>query len=298
MSKYIDAGNIGAAWLRAYEALMSAPGRQIVNLAVNISEPLMEDVGVRASLEGDLARLRDNPTRRGNWQSVHTVANTIFPISLYTADLSDSADRFFKHAIAADRNRRGMRSGWGTYIGRLLDYERPDGSRVNQLEKMLEVLGEDRKWSDLYEAPITYPGEIADITTPASADFHLISPSDRRRRGGPCLAHISITALDGQLHLAAQYRRHSYVARAYGNFLGLARLLNFLAIESGNQVGTMLVVGTHAEIEKEAGANRGNLLMAAQAAEGEIRSIETTNRPLGASWRDLELPMSGAGAKV
>lgn len=54
-----------------------------------------------------------------------------------------------------------------------------------------------------------------------------MGPEDRRRRGGPFLAHVSLTSVDGSLHLAALHRRHHYLARAYGNFLGLARLRNF-----------------------------------------------------------------------
>lgn len=288
MSTYIAARDIGQAWLSAFEMLLQAPERQLVNLAVDITDPMTEDLGVRSALECHLAWLRDT-SAPGPWQSVHTVANTIFPISLYTPGGDDSADRFFSNARTADRARsQGRRSQWGTYIGRLIDYETPGGIRVNQLENMLRVLRGDRRWADLYEAPVTYPGETtADAETPC-ADMTVIGPGDRRRRGGPCLAHVSITAVDGRLHLTAQYRRHSYVARAYGNFLGLARLLNFLAAESGYQVGGMLVVGTHAEIEQARGSSE--LLAAAQAAQGNVRSVETSNRPLGASWKDLELP--------
>lgn len=288
MSRFIAARDIGQAWLSAFEALQEAPGRQLVNLAVDITDPLAEDRCVRSALERHLAWLRDT-SAKGSWQSVHTVANTIFPISLYTPGGPDSADRFFSIASTADRARsRGRLSQWGTYIGRLIDYETPGGTRVNQLENMLRLLRGDRHWADLYEAPLTYPGETTADSGDLSADMTVINPGDRRRRGGPCLAHVSITAVDRRLHLTAQYRRHSYVARAYGNFLGLARLLNFLAVESGHQVGGMLVVGTHAEIEHAAGSHQ--LLEAARIAQGEVCPIETSNRPLGASWKDLELP--------
>jgi hypothetical protein len=287
MSTYVNAENIGAAWLLAYQALMRAKGNQLTNLAVSINDPLKEDVGVRSALEHELARLRiaspDSP-----WHSVHTVANTIFPISLYHPDLADAASRFFMHSIAASRTRRGRKQGWGTYIGRLVDYKGPEGTPINQLDNILRLLRGERHWSDLYEAPLTYPGETIGDAASTSADLHLIGPGDRRRRGGPCLAHISLTAIDGQLHLTAQYRRHSYVGRAYGNFLGLARLLNFLAHESDREVGGMLVVGTHAEAESK--ARRTDLLEAATAAQGEVRPIETSSRRLGASWRDLDLP--------
>jgi hypothetical protein len=287
VSTYVTADNIGAAWLLAYQALMQARGRQLVNLAVSIDNPLSEDVGIRSALEHTLARLlQDSP--KSPWHSVHTVANTIFPISLYHPNLPEAANRFFMHSIDASRARRGRRQGWGTYIGRLVDYEGRDGARVNQLDTMLRLLREKRQWADIYETPLTYACETSGESASANADLHLIGPGDRRRRGGPCLAHISLTANDGSLHLTAQYRRHSYIGRAYGNFLGLARLLNFLAHESGREVGGMLVVGTHAEVEGI--AERANLLEAATRAQGQVQPIETFSRPLGASWRDLDLP--------
>lgn len=286
MATYIEADNIGEAWLQAYRALIRAPGHTLVNLAINIRNPLMEDVGVRNALEIDLARLR--VARAGvPWHSVHTVANTIFPISLYQPHLPDAATRFFELSSAGNQARRGKNKGWGTYIGRLVAYQGPDGKRVNQLERILQVLREARHWADLYEAPLTYPGE-ASAAESTSSDMNVIGPGDKRRRGGPCLAHISVTAENGKLHLTAQYRRHSYVARAYGNFVGLARLLNFLAHESGHEVGTLFVIGTHAEIESVPG--RTDLLVAASAASGTRQPIETSSRPLGAAWSDLDLP--------
>jgi hypothetical protein len=292
VSTFIAAGDIGQGWLRAYKALSDAPQRQLINMAVDIAEPLTEDLGIRAALERHLALLRDRSTR-GSWQSVHTVANTIFPISLYNPGRPDSATQFFANAQMADRARHGRYRSWGTYIGRLIDYQLPGGTRINQLESMLRVLQGERNWADLYEAPLTYPGETSADPYLGGLDAPIIGPGDRRRRGGPCLAHISITALDGRLHLTAQYRRHSYIARAYGNFLGLARLLNFLAEESCYQVGGMLVVGTHAEIEESAGSS--DLLISAESAQGNMHSIEVANRPLGASWKDLELPAKAPG---
>jgi hypothetical protein len=115
--------------------------------------------------------------------------------------------------------------------------------------------------------------------------------------GGPCLAHVSLTSVDGYLHLTALYRRHYYLARAYGNFLGLARLLNFLAQESGRQVGQMLVVGTHAQIEPGPSVVVLNALAdAATEAQGTVHPIEVATRPLGASWRDLDLPTTDTPA--
>ncbi|WP_459548558.1 thymidylate synthase family protein [Nocardia sp. X0981] len=293
MATSIHAGDIGDAWLQAAQALARARGRTLVNLAVSIADPLREDLGIRRVLEESLADLaRGNGVKRPpTLHSVHTVANTIFPISMYNPGHPGAAAEFFDRAQRVGDLHERRRNEWGTYFGRLVSYPRADGSKVNQLEKFLDVLAEGKTWSDRYEAPLTFPGESTELVGDAlTADALVIGPQDRRIRGNPCLAHLSFTVLDGAIHLTALYRRHHYIARAYGNFLGLARLLNFLARESGREVGAMMIVGTHADLEMGTTAHNRDLLARAAEAQGEVGPIEVSNRGLGASWSDLELP--------
>lgn len=304
MATSIHAGDIGDAWLQAAQALAQAPGRTLVNLAVSITDPLREDLGIREELEKSLVGLArgNGASKPATLHSVHTVANTIFPISMYNPDHPDAAAKFFERAQSVGSLHVGRRNEWGTYFGRLVSYPLPDGSTVNQLERFLDVLAEGKTWADRYEAPLTFPGESteligkADDVDAATADALVIGPQDRRVRGNPCLAHLSFTVLDGAVHLTALYRRHHYIARAYGNFLGLARLLNFLARESAREVGGMLVVGTHADLEMGTRAHHRDLLARAADAQGDVHPIEVSTRPLGASWSDLELPSSARAA--
>jgi len=279
----------------------------IVNLAVDITSPTTEDTGVRGAIEHTLAEMRD--TRRGfaNVQSMHTVANTVFPISLYRPGTNGAASRFIANALKGEQNRsHATRRQWGTYLGRLVAYPARDGGTTNQLAVNLDRLsGKDREWSDLYEVPITTPDgdhddpdweeREPDFAATVGAVLHGDTRLDARRRGGPCLAHISLTLEDGVVSMLALYRRHSYITRAYGNFLGLARLLYFLAHESGHDVGNLLVVTGHATVDAP---GRGELLVAAEAAAGCPTAIETGARPLGATWSDLDLrpPIVGASA--
>src|SRR3954449_1553562 len=105
MSTYIHAENLGAAWLKAFSALVDSHG-DLVNLVVSISDPLTEDLGVRGVVEAELAqRLQEGAKPKP--QSVHTVANTIFPISLYRSGLPDSAERLWQAALLGQRSRHG-----------------------------------------------------------------------------------------------------------------------------------------------------------------------------------------------
>jgi len=290
MAIFIDEKDIGTAWLAAYEALQETG--QAVNLSVAIAHPLHEDVGVRRAIERRLVELQAAGTSNfANPQSMHTVANTIFPIGLYRPGRDGAASRFMANVHRNEGLRASSRSRrWGTYIGRLTAYPSQDGSTTNQLELILKTLNAGRKYVDTYEMPIVAPD--VDLGSPghltSGAVLHGDVGFDTLKRGGPCLAHISLTSSrDGALSMVALYRAHVYETRAYGNFLGLARLLAFLAAESGRDVGQLLVVTGHAY---SAAPGRATLLAAACAAAGTVTPIEISARRLGATMRDLDLP--------
>lgn len=289
MATFIEATDIGSAWLKAYEALQG--NRDAVNLSVAISDPLHEDLGIRRAIESRLVELKASGANNfKNPQSMHTVANTIFPIGLYRPESEGAALRFLANVERAERLRAHSRSRrWGTYIGRLTAYPARDGGTTNQLQIILQTLNGKTNRVDAYEMPLPIPGgdRGAQGDTTAGAVLHGDVRCDALKRGGPCLAHISLTRLKGVLSMVALYRAHTYEARAYGNFLGLARLLAFLATESDLEVGQLLVVTGHAYA---AAPSRSALFVAAARAAGTITPIETSARPLGATMRDLDLP--------
>ncbi|WP_164743578.1 hypothetical protein [Microbacterium sulfonylureivorans] len=293
MATVVWGSDIGDAWLNAYEQLL--PRGEVHNLTVNIASPLEEDLGVRRVIE---RKLLDFETAGGkdhrNPQSMDTVASTIFPVALYRPG-PGAAERLFRNVARAESLRaHSRRKGWGTYIGRLTNYPSPAGARVNQLELAIDRLSaRDKAWSDLYELPIGAPGEpYAPDSAGVSLGTHADMAYDARTIGNPCLAHISLTRLNGVVHMVALYRRHHYVARAYGNFLGLGRLLNFLAAESGLEPGELTVVTGHALAET---SKRHAIYGEARQAAREVVPIEVGARPLGASVDDLELPRGGGG---
>ena len=65
--------------------------------------------------------------------------------------------------------------------------------------------------------------------------------------GFPCLSHVSFTLVGQKIHLTALYRNQDFVSRAYGNFVGLARLGTFIAREVGRELGEVLCVASHAD---------------------------------------------------
>ncbi|WHP18930.1 hypothetical protein [Cellulomonas sp. ES6] len=288
MSTHVDAGNIGDAWLGAYSAL--ATTGELVNLTVTIADPLHEDVGIRRTIE---ARLAEESRRKRDFraQTMHTVANTIFPIGLYRPERPGAVQRFYERVEAIEGARRHSRkTGWGTYIGRLVSYPSPDGKPTNQLAQVLDVLCAERNYKNRYEMPIIAPDRDGPVGgSGGSAVLQGGRGTAAPARGGPCLAHISLSSLHGAVSMVALYRNHTYEDRAYGNFLGLARLLSFLATESGQAVGELMVVASHADAILP---RRKELLRAASSVAGETRPIELSARPLGAPMSDLAMPES------
>lgn len=300
MSTHVVGSDIGGAWLKAFAQLLEAPTDGLVNLTVTIEQPMLEDRGVRYELEHAIARLRDTGAsgfRRP--QSVHTVANTLFPISLYRRG---HADTFFRNAITGQVGRGGKPTSWqpsGTYIGRLIRYPIADGkSTINQLEMTLDRLRSANR-KDYYELSVEQPvteelnsrGDVG-YKSGLHEGMPIYLPGfDNQIRGGQCLSHISLTLIQNRLSLTALYRHQVYVSRAYGNYLGLARLLAFLAYESGRDVGEIMVVASHADIDATRAAAESLLSAAVRSSGIDMAQIEVESRPLGAPWRDLDLPV-------
>lgn len=291
MSTHVSGSNISTSWLAALAALNDAAGSSAVNFSVTVEHPDQEIANVRQALDRKVAELHAERPKDFN-KSVHTVANTIFPISLYRVG---KPENFYSAALIGQSGRSGSITSWGpkagTYIGRLLRYPTYDGTEVNQLRRLLEYLDSDTNWADRYEVEMSLPSPDM-LTSTGSASTYLAG-FDNAARGGQCMSHLSLNLSGGKLSMVALYRHQTYISRAYGNLLGLARLLKFLAAESKKdlEVGELMVVASHAEIEQGARRSIASLLdPATNGSTGAASAIEWHSRPFGSTWSDLELP--------
>jgi len=71
----------------------------------------------------------------------------------------------------------------------------------------------------------------------------------------PCLSHLSFKYDHRRtlLHLTALYRNHTYLSHAYGNFIGLGRLMQFACRETETRPGELVSISTHADAEISTG---------------------------------------------
>ena len=255
----VHAEDVSSAWVQALSALNAlAPRRSSLHTVVTIDNPTAEDPVIRK----DVDQLLDNLAM----QPIETVANTIFPVQM-AATSHDHAElvRRYRTLYPLLRTRWHLNSH-GTYFGRLVAY--PTSSQQDGYDQLGEVIRKielehtrGNAKTALYEAVVAH----ADDRTESDADegesgtlsraLMVYSPTkDKLPVGGfPCLSHCSFQLdRDGRVHALAQYRSQYLVQRAYGNYLGLGRLLAYVCERTGRELGQLTVTAGYAQIEPKA----------------------------------------------
>jgi hypothetical protein len=264
MSSYIPpAENLSEAWLRTVEHVTGVGGHAI-NVISTVQDPLVSEIPtIRSAVDALLA----GGDRKGvRIQSVDTVAGTIFPRDLYAdtgltyrtemdrdelAKLDASAsDLYTAYAEILPLLRTDGANKRGTYFGRMTGWPGKTGAGINQLadriSRLRRRLDNNQQRHNLEDIAVAGEAELLDV-----AGLQVYAPGDRRNRGFPCLVHIDLTLHQGQLSMAATYRHQFLMTKAYGNLVGLCRLLGFLAQQSGYGVGELVVNATFADAEHD-----------------------------------------------
>lgn len=218
------------AWREAVRALASPP-YAADNVIIDIANPL-----ARATLEDPVVAEVDAFLRQWNAKPIETVANTLFPAALYRRHGAPAFyNRFMTRVLpAAKRDDRWS----GYYFERMINLPRSGGGSLNQLDDIIDRL-KDRKVTARNKFELSIFDPLRDVT--------------RSNYGGQCLSHASFkphrTAQGERLDLTVMYRNHYYIEKLLGNFIGLGRLMAFVAEEAGLSVGTLTVVSVHALID-------------------------------------------------
>ncbi|MFJ8536882.1 hypothetical protein [Streptomyces sp. NPDC093591] len=235
--------DVTQAWVAACNKLdrKDNPDRTGLHTVVRIADPTSDDLVFRAELD----RLR---TARGLWP-LETVAGTLFPEALAArcAGPDDLAKRYRQMYQVIKRYPGNHR---GTYFGRLVSYPAASKSGVDQL---CTVIGRLRAQAAGNKIAAAYEIDIAAAmeTEEAGADLMVhTAGKDNSYIGFPCLSHISLQLdRDRRVHAAALYRSHFMFERAYGNYLGLGRLLAYIAQQAELACGSLTVVAGHARLD-------------------------------------------------
>jgi len=203
---------VAGVWFQMLDYICSHPGKELSPLLINLS-----DIDPVACEKVDPIReALDKALLKRELNSVNTVANTIFPLSLYRLAKFDR-NKFYKiyNDIVPRLKAVDSRNKDGLYFERLIAYD--DSETGNQLEFIIkEFTSRKGVRRSLLQASVFDPKR--DHKRNAQIAF-------------PCLQHVSFTYIGDQLSVNAFYATQQLFDKAFGNLLGLVRLGNFMARE-------------------------------------------------------------------
>lgn len=228
-----------SAWREAVRHVDSAPGHEAYNVVIDIADPVAGSTLSNPAIAAVDAFL----TARA--KPIETVANTIFPESLYLCHGAPAFFDVFSQRVLP-KVRRGER--WsGYYFERMINYPVAGSHPPNQLWNIVERMRDDGvRALNKFELSLFDP--VRDV--------------DNSPYGGQCLSFLSFKVIPGakrRVTLTAQYRNHFYIEKLLGNLIGLGRLMGFVAREADLAVGPLTVLSTHAKIDQPGSAVRGDI---------------------------------------
>jgi hypothetical protein len=237
MSKFLSAPNNASAWVQIMEHLFAEPEGKCFHLVTAIADPQIEQKG--------FTQIVDALAKATGVISTMENANAIWPHVLAPPgqDFARTMERM--KTFAAPLIKEANSKHADSYLERLVAWRSKDGgTTVPQLENIIERMkkeaGNAAPKSSAYDLAIFSAG-----LDPGYMSF-------------PCLSHLSLKLDIGcqKVHLAAMYRNHHFISHGYGNFVGLGRLMRFVASQVGLAVGEFLCVSTHADAELHRGKGR------------------------------------------
>lgn len=229
-----------SVWLAAVEHLSGLQNGEDFDVFLHVAQPTV--------LTGEDRRVHDEVDRfltsYGAF-SIHTVAETIFPLDEYQRGGVDSLFSTYPEKLLTIQNARKDKR-WGSYAYRILRQKDAAGITFNPLEDMLKKIKAHGKFRASYEIGC---GHLFQEDIP----IYNAATDRKRLYGGPCLSHLSVKVADGHIRFNATYRAHYYIERLLGNLIGLGRLQFFLSREAGLKVGGLTINSTFAKLDTDGG---------------------------------------------
>jgi thymidylate synthase len=162
---------------------------------------------------------------------LQNVINTIFPNKLYERNLHLNPEDFYNlHERIYFKGRtlhRKNSTRWGNYF---LRFTRFGENRLNQLQEIIEKINvRPNKHSSCYYMHVS----SIEIDT------------NTRIIGNPCLQYIQFAQQQGKINLIAIYRNHDFLLKALGNYIGLAKLLEYVCEKTNSEIGSVTCHSIH-----------------------------------------------------
>jgi len=235
----VQAETVSQGWALAFSRVHEAAGGEVRPLLLRVTG---ENAGPAM---GDAIREAvDQALRQGGRADTQTVANTIFPDRLW--DPAQPRERLYErferiHPVV----RRCHANRKGTYFQRMIGFEWDRDcsvpGAVNQLEQVIKSLSRRGAIRREHQVCVFDPRRDLPI---------------RREPAFPCLQQLAFQPVgNDRLAMSAFYATQYMLEKAYGNYLGLWRLGQFVAHETKRRmweldcfVGVAMLGHTKAEL--------------------------------------------------
>ena len=216
--RVLEDTNLSFAWARAVRAALGNGG-EISPLIVSVVGPFKNGTPpTDTKLESKLDALLQTESGR---LSINTVANTLFPQSLW--NMARPRKEFFDRFLRL-WPKIAKSNPYGQYFHRLISLGDPAVCAGNQLEFIIGAYSERTGVRRSMLQAATFDAKV-DHTKAAL-------------RGFPCLQQVSFAVQSDKTVSVNGFYAFQYIGkRAYGNYLGLFRLGHFVARELGTTLG-------------------------------------------------------------
>lgn len=220
----VEGDNLSIAWAQAFLATHGGDAPPDLPLQVTIHIP----EGGKPAEDSFIRKRLDSFLTKHGLLNAHSVANTIFPQSLWNPSLG--AKTLFKRYLRIwPRLQKCPANRRGHYFRRLVA-ARPqdDNEPMNQLAHVISTWKAGNHRHSALQMAVFDPA---------------LDHTDSRQLGFPCLHQICLTPLgangcDG-MAITGFYATQRLLDKAYGNFMGLCRLGTFMAHEMGLRLTRM-----------------------------------------------------------
>jgi len=223
----IEGNSVAECWLKALQVMVDEKVSEIspVIMKIKVSD---EEYVHKGELENDLNSFLEEIKQ----PLIETTAGTIFPVSLSHGNSSvyERFGKVWKYAKKESKNRNGH------YFRRLTSYGESYGESVNQLKHIIDTYNGIPGGRNPVHRRSALIATIFDPTLDHSA---------QPQRGFPCLQQVCFIPNNssGTLSVNAIYAVQYLSDRAYGNYIGLIRLGQFMAKQMGlKMVGLNCIV--------------------------------------------------------
>jgi len=245
----IESSDIAAAWALACLHVSAQPGQEVQPLIVTIdtTQGIAQDHTIRA--------IADKALRSCSKSSVDTVASTLFPYSLWKPS-RPASDLFARYERIWPRISKVRANANGTYFRRITAFGSGAG-RVNQLQHIVSTWKQGNHRRSALQLAVFDPTR---------------DHTNQRQRGFPCLHQVAVVPRsDGTVSITAFYAMQLVFEKAYGNYLGLAHLGQFIAMELGMTLASVTCIASVAKLTQAShmtAARRSTLLTSLGTALG------------------------------